>query len=59
MSLETQIELLEKQQALFQVQLFKLKEKKVEKTIVQDTYNFFIDKYQITPELKVIDFLKP
>ena len=50
---------LDEQIANLKKQLAKLEEKKTDKTIVQETYNFFIDNYQITPELKTINFLKP
>lgn len=47
---------LEDQIAALEAKLSTLKSKKETKTIVKDTLDFFIDKYNITPELKTIDF---
>jgi hypothetical protein len=59
LNLEEQIAIIKKQQEFLQVQLLRLEEKKMEKKIVQDTFDFFINKYEITPELKTIDFVNP
>jgi hypothetical protein len=59
LNLEDQIAYIKNQQALLQAKLTKLEDKRIEKTIVQDTFDFFINKYEITPELKTINFVNP
>lgn len=47
---------LDEQIVHLKAQLLQLETKKTEKTIVKDTYDFFINQHQITPELKTINF---
>lgn len=50
---------LDEQIAHLESQLAALKTKKIDKTVVKDTLDFFINNYQITPELGSINFNSP